>query len=127
MPRLMAKVFDVPKAEKGSPLQSKFNAFTKDKDIVDVHSIDVSVGSDGNTRAVLLYADGEADKPSGPRVLAKVIEGAALGSELQTKVNSFSKGKEIPIKAADVAVAPDGTATAVVVYTKDAADTSTDE
>lgn len=115
--RLMAKSFDVERGEKGSKLQSKINQFTKGKNIAEVHDFSF-VQEDGHDKGLLLYSVAEGDPNT--RVLAKVVEGAALGtSELQTKVNSFSKGKEIAVNATAVGQASDGTAIVVVLYTKE--------
>ncbi len=119
--RLMAKTFEVPESEKGSPLQSKVNAFTKGKNIIDVHSLTLDQ-SNGSTKAALLYEVSDGGEPSADdRVYAKVLSDVPVGSELQTKVNSFSKGKELGIKATAVAV-QEGNATVVLLYTKPGGD-----
>jgi hypothetical protein len=126
--RLMAKTFDVKLERddagkiKGSPLQSKINQFTKGKNIPTVHSFEaVAVGTD-EVKAVLIYDSAEGE---GPRVLSKVID-APLGSELQTKVNAFTKDKDLDVRA--VSIAPTGdNATVAVLYTRNDAASSDDE
>lgn len=115
--RLMAKTFSVESTDKGSPLQSKINAFTNGKNIVAVHDLKV-VRQNGVIRAGLLYelAEGEASKED--RIYAKVVE-APFDSEFQTKVNSFSKDKDLEIVRATLDhSADDDRAVAVILHHK---------
>lgn len=131
--RLMTKVFDVPVTEKGSPLQSKFNAFTRGKNITRVHDFSIGAGQvtvkEGETErtvdghvAVLLYEVSEGDgAPSAPRLFMKEFLGLPVNSELQTKVNSFTGGKDISIVTAR-SVQRGAEADVAVIYTKNSGD-----
>jgi hypothetical protein len=130
--RLYAKVFEVDQAEKGSPLQTKINSYTKDKPITKVHSFEVTHSTrepkkDSEekepvavTRAIML-ADHDIDEgATAERVYAKVVERSPVTSELQTKINSWSKtasdnGCTI-LEAVTIAASDGQTAEAVILY-----------
>jgi hypothetical protein len=118
--RLKAKTFEVKREEKGSPLQTKINAFTKGKNITAVHDFDVVVvdqDDDVFLRATLLYTEGAEGEDYADRLLSKVIDNVPQDSELQTKVNAFTKGKELDVQG--TAIASDGrTATVVLLYVR---------
>ncbi len=117
--RLKAKVFEVAVendesgAPKGSPLQSKINQFTKDKNIPSVHSLLVSVAGN-DQKAVMLYDEAEGD--GGERIYAKVVT-EALSTALQSKVNNYSNGKDLSVVATGSAVDGDK-ATVVILHHK---------
>lgn len=141
--RLYSKTFAAPVAEKGSALQSKFNAFTRGKNIVRVHDLSVGPGTtpateaEGDTPASpggpavlahLLYeVDTRENAPAAPRLFMKEFLGLPVSSELQTKVNSFTGGKDITIVKAVSTQNGDGKADVVVVYTKNGAGADSDD
>lgn len=70
--RLMAKHFAAEVGEKGSPLQTKVNSFTKGKNITAVHDLAVSQNG-AELHAVMLY-EMEEEGPEQPRLLSKVVK-----------------------------------------------------
>lgn len=115
--RVMAKVFEVEVAEKGSPLQTKINAFTKGKNITAVHDLTVT-RADGKIKAVLLY-DADEEASGTPRLLSKVVDNVPVDSTLQTKVNSFTKDKGLDVQAASTSVDGDSATVALLFVRTD--------
>lgn len=123
MARVKAKTFDVANQEKGSPFQTKVNAHLKGKNITGVHAVSVvnvpQAGENpedlGSLRGTIIYTEDEGADVQ-PRVYSKVLQNVPQNSDLQTKINAFTKGKDIDVLAATVA--SDGeTATVVLIYT----------
>jgi hypothetical protein len=123
----MAKTFDVELGEKGAPFQSKFNAYTGGKDIRNVHDLALSV-EDGRVKGVLVVDEARGDSASASkdsRVYAKEIRGPVGQSETQTKINSFSKDKEITVIGVFSTVS-NGEYFGVILYTKQGGDAEAD-
>ncbi len=126
-PRLMSKVFNVERTEKGSGLQSKINAWTNGKNIGEVHDLTVK-SENGATKAVVLYEEMPGDAAKADRLFAKVVENKEFGNTaLSTAVNSWSKGKSGEIKYVATAVDSDGNALVVILHKKDASDVAETE
>jgi len=124
MGRLMAKSFDIEGSDKGTGLQSKFNAFTAGKNIGTVHGFEFRAEG-GRTKGLLLFEQGEGEPSKEDRIYAKVIEGRALGSsDLQTAVNSWSKDKTGEVKGVATTVDANGNALIVVLHTRGANDSA---